>query len=144
MGGNDGANWVENVEIFSPRRGTWVQGTPMPSARCAAGSARLVMQGSVRTQETLGPIPSKLEVSEAMLGSFGSGGSGPDHTREGRSQPSCAWLPATGLFCVCRGYGAAAAIGQHVYLVGGGNGSSWLKGAMVCKLDEGSAWSEVT
>lgn len=47
MGGNDGANWVENVEIFCPRRGTWVQGKSMPSARCAAGSARLVMQGSV-------------------------------------------------------------------------------------------------
>ena len=45
---------------------------------------------------------------------------------------------------MCRGYGAAAAIGQHVYLVGGGNGSSWLKGAMLCKLDQGSAWSEVT
>ena len=47
MGGNDGANWVENVEIFCPGRGTWVQGKPMPSARCAAGRTRPVMQGSV-------------------------------------------------------------------------------------------------
>ena len=47
MGGNDGANWVENVEIFCPRRGTWVQGKPMPSARCAAGRTRPVMEGSV-------------------------------------------------------------------------------------------------
>ena len=47
MGGNDGTNWVENVEIFCPRRGTWVQGKPMPSARCAAGRIRLVVQGTV-------------------------------------------------------------------------------------------------
>ena len=47
MGGNDGTNWVENVEIFCPRRGTWVQGKPMPSARCAAGNIRLVVQGTV-------------------------------------------------------------------------------------------------
>lgn len=42
-----------------------------------------------------------------------------------------------------RGYGAAAAIGRQMFVMGGGNGSSWLRDCMMCNLETG-AWLEVS
>ena len=41
-----------------------------------------------------------------------------------------------------RGYGAAASIGRQMFVMGGGNGSSWLQSVMMCNLETGT-WVEV-
>ena len=72
LGGNDGHQWLDLVDILSPDVRRWHYGTPMPSAR---------------------------------------------------------------------GYGAAAAIGRHLFMVGGGNGAAWLNTTIM--LDPTHGWQEV-
>ena len=52
------------------------------------------------------------------------------------------WVPAERM-PLERGYGAAAAIGRQMFVMGGGNGSSWLRDCMMCNLETG-AWLEVS
>jgi len=72
LGGNDGHQWLDLVDVLSPDVRRWRYGTPMPSAR---------------------------------------------------------------------GYGAAAAIGRHLFMVGGGNGAAWLNTTIM--LDPTHGWQEV-
>ena len=54
-----------------------------------------------------------------------------------RYHPGRRQVASAGSMPSARGYGAAAAIGRSVYIMGGGNGSSWLQSTLRYDADLG-------
>uniref|UniRef100_A0A3Q1GUW3 Kelch-like family member 18 n=1 Tax=Acanthochromis polyacanthus TaxID=80966 RepID=A0A3Q1GUW3_9TELE len=153
IGGYDGQSRLSTVEVYNPETDSWTRVSSMNSQRSAAGvtvfDGRIFVSGGhdgLQIFNTVSEEPDESSPASLLGGGSDDGSSSvePEHDGEPRdveyyNHHTNRWHPAAPMLNKRCRHGAAA-LGSHMYVAGGYDGSGFLSGAEVFSSTSGQ-WS---